>query len=255
MKELLCYKNLLFGNSPYVKLKYLLTVGFIILLLCPASGTFGYGKNDLLYKNSPDTTRLNFKIAKAYGIDAFWKIKDIEYTFNINFNGKVFQRRWKWYPKTKDITYWGKDSTGKDETISYNQNKIKDDKTKKTDAAFINDNYWLLFPFHLVWDDNIEFKDAGIKNYPISKGKGRCLIVTYSSKVGYTPGDVFELYLDKDNKIHEWIYKHGGSTKNPFSATWEGNKSFNGVTISTEHNGKDKKFKLLLDNINVEYEK
>ena len=121
-----------------------------------------------------------------------------------------------------------------------------DEKTKKIDAAFINDNYWLLFPFHLVWDKNVEFKDDGIKNYPISKGKGRCLIVTYSKQVGYTPGDAFELYLDKDNRIHEWIYRKAGSMKNPFPATWEGNKNFKGVIISTEHYGPGKQIQIVV---------
>ena len=232
-----------------------LAAGILILLYSPFSHSSNKLKNDIFENKPADTDSLNTKVAKAYGIDNFSKVKKIDYTFDVFFNGKEFKSKWEWNPKTKDITYWGKDSTGKDETLSYNQNKSMDAKTKKIDAAFINDNYWLMFPFHLVWDSNVEFKDAGIKNYSIGKGKGKCLIVTYSNKVGYTPGDVFELFLDNDNKIHEWIYLNGGSTKKPFLATWEGNKDFNGITLSTEHNSKDKKFKLLLNDISVEYEK
>ena len=130
-----------------------------------------------------------------------------------------------------------------------------DAATKKIDAAFINDNYWLLFPFHLVWDNNVKFTDEGMKKYPIGKGVGRALMVKYSDKVGYTPGDAFELFLDKDYKIHQWIYLHGGSSKNPRPATWVGNKNFNGLIISTLHNGPDKKFKLWFSGVKVEYEK
>jgi hypothetical protein len=200
-------------------------------------------------------TALNAKVAKAYGVDAFSKVKKIDYTFNVEFGGKKISRKWEWYPKTKEITYWGKDKSGKDVTLTYNRNDKMDAKTKKIDAAFINDNYWLLFPFHLIWDTNVKFTDEGMKKYPIGKGKGRCLIVQYSNKVGYTPGDQFDLYLDKNNMIHQWVYLHGGSKKNPRPATWEGNKTFGGFTISTLHNGPGKKFKLWFSGIKVVFEK
>jgi hypothetical protein len=50
------------------------------------------------------------------------------------------------------------------------------------------------------------------------------------------------------------VYKRGGSEKNPFAATWEGNKNFNGITISTEHYGTGKKFKLWFSDIKIDYE-
>ncbi len=245
----------LFIQSSFSKVQriFILTI-LISLPLCfilfSCVPTYG---NELL--QSDKTNSLNAKIAKAYGIENFSKVKKIDYTFNVIFNGKTFNRKWEWFPKTNDVTFWGKDSTGKEIKVSYNRNKNMDDKTKKIDAAFINDNYWLLFPFHLVWDSNIDFTDAGMKKYPIGKGEGRCLIVKYSDKVGYTPGDVFQLFLDNDNKIHEWIYLHSGSTKNPSPATWQGNKNFNGFIISTEHFGPDKKFKLWFSDINIEYDK
>lgn len=194
---------------------------------------------------------LNSKIASAYGIDSFSKIKTITYTFNVRFNGKEFSRKWEWNPGTKEVSYWGKDKNGKNIHITYNKNKPLDEQTKKIDAAFINDNYWLLFPFHLVWDSNVKFTDEGMKKYPIGKGEGRCLVVKYADNVGYTPGDEFKLFLDKNYKIHEWIYLKGGSTKNPMPATWEGDKNFDGVIISTQHNGPGNKFKLWFSGINV----
>ena len=200
-------------------------------------------------------TSLNEEVAKAYGVDAFSKVQKMVYTFNVEFGGKKISRKWEWNPKTKEITYWGKDKNGKDITLTYNRNDKLDEKTKKIDAAFINDNYWLLFPFHLVWDTNVKFTDEGMKKYPIGKGEGRCLVVQYSNKVGYTPGDQFDLYLNKNNMIHEWIYLHGGSKKNPRPATWEGNKTYGGFTISTTHTGPDKKFKLWFSDVKVNFTK
>jgi hypothetical protein len=179
----------------------------------------------------------------------------MDYTFNVEFGGKKISRKWEWNPKTKEITYWGKDKNGKEVTLTYNRNDKMDEKTKKIDAAFINDNYWLLFPFHLVWDTNVKFTDEGMKKYPIGNGEGRCLAVQYSNKVGYTPGDQFDLYLNKNNMIHEWIYLHGGSKKNPRPATWEGNKTYGGFTISTMHKGPGKTFKLWFSDVKVDFAK
>ncbi len=202
--------------------------------------------------NQPATgDSLNEKIAQAYGIDSFPQIKTITYTFNVQFNGKKFSRKWEWNPNTKEVSYWGKDKNGKEVHVTYDKNKPLDEATKKIDAGFINDNYWLLFPFHLVWDTNVKFTDEGMKKYPIGMGEGRCYDVKYADNVGYTPGDEFKLFLNKDNMIHEWIYLKGGSTKNPSPATWEGNKNFGGITISTEHDGPGKKFRLWFSDVSV----
>lgn len=130
-----------------------------------------------------------------------------------------------------------------------------DAATKKIDAAFINDNYWLLFPFHLVWDTHVKFTDEGMKKYPIGMGKGKALLVHYSDKVGYTPGDAFELFLGKNDKIRQWIYFQHGNMKNPRPATWEGDENFQGFTVSTMHYGPGKKFKLWFTGVKVEYDK
>ena len=213
-------------------------------------------EEEALYKNKlEDKDSLNYslseRVADKYGINNFSKIKEISYTFNVKFNNKVFKRSWKWNPKTDEVTFHGKGDNGQEITLTYNRRKKMDKRTKKIDAGFINDNYWLLFPFHLVWDNHVDIKDAGMKDYPIGKGNGNCLIVKYTGNYGYTPGDIFELYLNKDNSIRDWIYRPGGSKTKKRPATWEGNKNFGGITISTIHNGPNKKFKLWFTDIKV----
>ncbi len=229
------------------------------ILNLPGSGIFEkpeaekrIEQHKVLNKDSLNLT-LSERVAHVYGINEFPKVKSMTYTFNVKFNGKEFHRTWKWNPKTEKITYWGKDSTGKEIKFSYSRKEKMDEKTKKIDAAFINDNYWLLFPFHLVWDDHVDIKDVGMKDFPIGKGKGNCVMVKYQGDYGYTPGDEFELFLNKDYTIHQWIYMHGGSSKNPRPATWEGDKKFGKIMISTAHYGPNKKFKLWFSNVKVEY--
>jgi hypothetical protein len=103
----------------------------------------------------------------------------------------------------------------------------------------------------MVWDKKAEIVDAGTRPYPLSKKDARCLIVKYPSEAGgYTPGDIFELYIGKDNLIHEWIYRRGGK-KDGRILTWEEYKNFNGLNLSTVHNNEDKSFKLWFSGIEV----
>jgi hypothetical protein len=71
------------------------------------------------------------------------------------------------------------------------------------DPAFINDQYWLLFPFHLVWDSNAKVEDTGMQKLPLGKGSAKRVVVTYPSEGGYTPGDTWELFVGPDNHVHE----------------------------------------------------
>jgi hypothetical protein len=64
-------------------------------------------------------------------------------------------------------------------------------------------------------------------------------VVKYGDELGgYTPGDTWELYLDKDNRVQEMLFRHGGSVKpNLVKATWTGYKKAGPLLFSTEHRG------------------
>lgn len=197
---------------------------------------------------------LAVKVANAYGFKNFLKVKSIAFTFNVKTKGKVVSRSWYWEPGTNKVTYKGSDENGKPMTYSYVTGSINKNDTVKSfvDAKFINDQYWLLFPFHLIWDKKAEIIDAGKRHYPINKKKqADCLIVKYPpSAGGYTPGDIFELYISKDNLIHEWIYRAGGK-KDGRILTWGDYKNFNGLNLSTVHYAPDKTFKIWFSDIKV----
>jgi hypothetical protein len=243
-------------TKTFDKIAAICTSVLFVLFICtninlaknlPVNSNIDPGQNS----NVPELAQ---KVADAYGVNNFSKVKSISYTFNVEHDGKHFQRSWIWEPKTGEVTFMGKNNKGKEIKVTYNRNKSMDEATKKIDAGFINDEYWLLFPYHLVWDGHVDIKDEGMKKYPIGKGEGDCLVVRYIGKVGYTPDDVFKLYVDKSNHIHQWVYEHHGNSKSPSPATWQGNKNFKGLIISTIHYGPGKKFKLWFSNVKVELE-
>ena len=53
------------------------------------------------------------KLAKTYGLESFGQIEAIRYTFNAQAAGLDLARSWIWEPKTDQVTYEGKDKSGK----------------------------------------------------------------------------------------------------------------------------------------------
>jgi len=183
------------------------------------------------------------KIAKTYGIDSWSQIEAIRYTWNGEITGlfKV-SRAWEWEPKTGAVSYEGPGKDGKPVKVTYMRSEINaqaDDVKKQTDAGFTNDNYWLLFPLHAYWDTSANVTDQGMKKLPTGAGSATLVSVKYASELGgYTPGDTWNLYVGKDNRVEYLVFRHGGDKKPSLvTATWAGYKKAGPLLISTEHRG------------------
>jgi hypothetical protein len=105
------------------------------------------------------------------------------------------------------------------------------------DPAFVNDNYWFLFPFHAYWDTSADVQDKGTQNLPQGTGSARLVSVKYSGG-GYTPGDTWNLFVGSDNRIEQLLFQHGGNAKpSVVIATWDGYKMAGPILVSTDHVG------------------
>ena len=103
----------------------------------------------------------------------------------------------------------------------------------------INDNYTLLFPLKAYWDTSATVIEQGTYNLPVGSGSAELVAVKYPAEGGgYTPGDSWELYVGKDNRV-EYRMSHRGGSKKPslFSVTWRGQKEAGPLLISTDHRG------------------
>ena len=184
------------------------------------------------------------RIAKTYGLDSFEKIDAISYTFNLQLPGVNLSRSWVWQPKTDQVTYEGKDKDGKLVKATYVRSQlnsqpanVKDD----IDPSFLNDNYWLLFPFHAYWDTDATVTDQGLHKLPVGKRSAKLVEVKYpGGGSGYSPGDTWELYVGKDHHVEYLVYRRGVPAPGKPSlvtATWAGYKKAGPLLISTEHRG------------------
>jgi hypothetical protein len=183
------------------------------------------------------------QIAKTYGLDSWGQIEAIRYTFNLDLpalNLKL-SRSWIWEPKADRVTFEGKDKAGKPVKVTYVRSQLDsqpDNVKKEIDPGFINDQYWLVFPFHALWDTGATVEDKGMQKLPTGKGSARHVVVKYPSNIGYTPGDTWELYVGADNRVQQMVFHHGGSAKpNLVVATWAGYKKAGPLLISTDHHG------------------
>jgi hypothetical protein len=180
-------------------------------------------------------------IAKTYGLDSFGQIDAIRYTFNVEFPGVQVSRSWVWQPKTGQVSYEGKDKDGKPVKVTYQHSQISsqsDAIKNEIDPAFVNDQYWLVFPLHAYWDTGADVQDKGMQQLPQGSGSAQLVSVKYPSDIGYTPGDTWDLYVGKDNRVEQMVYHRGGPKKPSLVvATWEGYKKAGPLVVSTEHRG------------------
>ena len=92
---------------------------------------------------------LREKIAEAHGYEQWQNVTEFQFRFGGSEEDANSGRAWKWNPKTNDVVMM----TGQD-TIAYNRGNL-DSLAMKADPAFINDKFWALIPFQLIWDEGL----------------------------------------------------------------------------------------------------
>ncbi|MFZ3212962.1 MAG: hypothetical protein WA188_15775 [Terriglobales bacterium] len=186
-----------------------------------------------------ERTPIAEQIAKTYGLDSFSQIEAIRYTFNAK-GALNFTQTWIWEPKTGQVSYEGKDRAGKPLKVTYLRSQLDSQPAivkDEIDPFFLSDQYWLLFPLHLVWDTSAKVEETGMHKLPMGKGSAERVVVTYPSAGGYTPGDAWELFVGTDNRIKQWVYHHGGGAKPSGVWSWDDYKKAGPLLISLNHPG------------------
>jgi hypothetical protein len=184
------------------------------------------------------------KLAKTYGLDSFGQIDAIRYTFNLEIPAFKLNlsHSWVWEPKTGQVTYEGKDKDGKPVKVTYNRSQINSAPANVKDEVepnFVNDNYWLIFPFHAYWDTSASVQEKDKQKLPIGTGTAKLVTVKYPMEAGgYTPGDTWDLYVGPDGRVIQFVYHRGGDKKpSKVTATWAGYKKAGPLLVSTDHRG------------------
>lgn len=203
------------------------------------------GQQDRIQDSIPE---MNTAKAIAYknGLDAWDEVSEINFTFNVDRGERHFEHSFIWKPKSGDVVYM----TSKD-TVTFNRNSELDSLQTLADRAFINDKYWLLAPFNLVWDLGKTLSEKENQVALISKDTLNMLTITYGAEGGYTPGDAYDIYFGKDFMVKEWVFREGNDSVPSMVTTWEDYEDFNGLKIAKMHRDSTGNFKLYFTNISV----
>jgi hypothetical protein len=193
------------------------------------------------------------QLADAYGLKSFDQVEELRYTFNVQLPDRVISRAWSWEPKLDRVTFRGTAEQGG--TVTYDRSILAgpaSEQVKKVDPWFVNDNYWLIFPLRLHWDQSATAAmDEAPAQLPIGTGRAKRMVVRYPSNEGYTPGDVYELYIGASERIEQWVYRKGGDPNPTRITTWEDYRRAGPLTLALDHRGPDGSFRVWFTDVAV----
>src|SRR5256885_4442293 len=156
------------------------------------------------------------QLAKTYGLDSYGQIEAIRYTWNGEIPG-VFKlaHMWEWEPKTGKISYEGQAKAGKPVKVSFIESQFSsqpDSVKNEVEPAFVNDNYWLIFPFHAYWDKSATVTDQGMKKLPVGAGSARVVVVKSPEEAGgFSPRGTLDLSVSQDHRAQDPVYPPRGA--------------------------------------------
>jgi len=203
-------------------------------------------KNEVKSNNEVKALSVAEKIAQAHGFKNWNSINKIAFTFNVDKDSTHFERHWIWKPKTNDIT-----SIINKDTLNYNRKNL-DSISLKVDRGFINDKFWLLIPFQLVWDSGTTISEPIKTEAPISNTVLNKITLTYSEDGGYTPGDAYDIFYDDHFLIKEWVFRKANQKEPSMITTFENYKNVNGLKLALDHKKPGTNWNLNFTNISIE---
>jgi hypothetical protein len=194
---------------------------------------------------SADATGIIDSIVRAAGMNDLSNIMEIDFTVSAKSSSGKVLRQWQWFPKTDDVIFIGKNPTGKKETVTYSRKALagmrKEAAVHTIDAWFVNDRYWLLFPYFLATDPQKRVTRDNSAVMPLSGKWATGVTVEYYRPDPKRPGDKFELFVDSTYLIKEWIFYPYESFKPTSTNKWESYSTIGPFTVSLDRPAKDSK--------------
>lgn len=171
------------------------------------------------------------EVMQASGIEAWNDVKRVRFTFNVTAMTELGEKEvisashdWDRAAGTDTVTWNGK-------TVTVDLANPGDNADAQAAfARWTNDAYWLIAPLKLA-DGGLKLAHRGERE---KEGKQYEILHLSFETVGLTPGDQYELYVNpQSRRIEWWVYMPNPRERATF--TWEGYRTFDGVTLSTEH--------------------
>ncbi|MEM0913117.1 MAG: hypothetical protein AAGK09_00730 [Planctomycetota bacterium] len=194
---------------------------------------------------------LKLAIAERHGLADWPAVTRLAFTFNVETANRRVERVWTWAPHTNAVTLF-ENST----TTAFTHGPDVPEADRAADAKFINDTYWLLMPFYLVWADcelsPPTILDGDDKPDVLSDIDGPITMTTVTFPTGgYTPGDAYDLYLDETNLLIGWTFRRGGKPGGNVMPFFD-HVTQHGITMALDHQRPGGGFRLWFTEVEVE---
>ncbi|MGC1473736.1 MAG: hypothetical protein WA775_14170 [Psychroserpens sp.] len=186
------------------------------------------------------------RIANAHGYKKWKDVKEISFTFNVDRGENHFERSWTWQPQKKYVV----SAISKDSIYMYTRTNM-DSTSIAVDKSFVNDKFWLLVPFQLVWDEGTTISEPVKAIAPISKVELNQITLTYTGDGGYTPSDAYDIFYDDNFMIKEWVFRKGNIAEPSMITTFENYEDYGGIKIAKDHKTPEGDFNLYFSNIKI----
>jgi len=223
-------------------MKYTMTsiICFFLVISCNSE------KKKTIIEETSKKLTIAEKIANAHGYENWKNVSEVKFTFKVDRDTIKGQgRSWVWRPKENKVSM----SLGETQ-ISYKRHEM-DSTHIAADRGFINDKFWLLVPFQLVWDTSATISDPVVAKSPIKNEDLNMITLLYGSEGGYTPGDAYDIYYDENYMIKEWTFRQGNSEAPSLSNTFENYRNFNGIKIAIDHKKDEGKWNLNFADVSI----
>lgn len=185
-------------------------------------------------------------IAAYYRIGNWDTLSELRFTFNVSRGETSYSRSYVWNTSTDDVIFMNEK-----DTIAYNRKESLDSLANYADKRFVNDSFWLLSPYKLIWDEGTTLSDVSKVAAPISGDTLNKLTIVYGSEGGYTPGDAYDFYFTDSYEIREWAYRKENAGKASVLTTWDKLETYGDLRFNTLHQDSLKSFKLYFTDISV----
>ena len=185
-------------------------------------------------------------LAEAYGIGGWDAFERLEFTFNVENAKGHTARSWDWNIAEGRVT---RQVDGEQVGIALDAAEDEqNEQWKQVHRQFINDSYWLLFPFQLVWSDPEVTMADEAEATPIGGGLALKVTAQWPAEGGYTPGDAYDLYLDERGLIDQWVFRKGGQDTGNAS-TWTDHRQLGPIIVCLNHANADGSFRLYFSDV------
>jgi hypothetical protein len=188
------------------------------------------------------------KVAEAYGLARFRDVRELRFTFNARIGERTISRAWRWRPHEHKVVL--EEAGGPFVIDDRFPAADANEKMRSVHSQFINDQYWLIFPLHLVWDEGTRIT-TDIAAPPDSGDTARRVTVRYSGDGGYTPGDMYRLYLDRAHRVTVWTYHKSGADTPSRTTKWLDHRRLGPLVVSLDRPGLDGTFRVRFTDVSV----